>query len=439
MSCVGQGKYLIKVFGCQMSFHDAEMLSGLLDEAGYQEVSDPSDADVIIFQTCCVREGAERRIYGQIDELRALKRSRPNLIIGMSGCLAEKDKEAALERCPHLDFVLGTQRLGDLPEILMALAEERQGIVSVGEGTNLSPLPISRSKGVRAYVNIAYGCNNFCSYCIVPYVRGRERSRMPGDVLAEVRAAVAEGFPEVMLLGQNVNTYGRDLDERVDFVALLQAVDKVEGLQRIRYMTSHPRDFTEKMIWAVKETDKVCEHFHLPIQAGSDRVLEWMNRGYTTQHYLSLVDKVRSIVPNASITTDIIVGFPGEEEPDFQSTLDLVQTVQFDAAYTFVYSPREGTAAAIMPGQVTTEEKKERLSRLNALQAGISRRRNEALLGETVEVLVEGESKNNAQVLTGRTRTNKLVHFVGPKGLTGRLVKVNVVRAHTWTLDGVLI
>lgn len=436
---MAQGKYLLKVSGCQMSFHDAEILGGLLQGAGYTATEDPAEADVIIFQTCCVRETAERKIYGQINELRGLKRKKPDLIIGLTGCLAQKDRENALKRCPHLDFVLGTQRLGDLPEVLAGLAEARQGIVDVDEEANLEGLPIARGEGVRAYINVTYGCNNFCSYCIVPYVRGREKSRPPEIVLAEVREAVAEGYKEVMLLGQNVNTYGRDLGESVTFAGLLRAVNKVEGLSRIRYMTSHPRDFTEEMIRAVQESDKVCEHFHLPLQAGSDRVLARMNRGYTRSHYLDLIEKVRSLVPGASITTDLIVGFPGETEEDFQATLEIVEKIRFDAAYTFMFSPREGTVAATLPDQVPAAVKKERLSRLNAVQNAISRELNESLVGKTVEVLVEGPSKSNPSFLAGRTRTNKLVHFAGPETLSGQLVPVRIRRAFTWTLQGTLV
>lgn len=433
-----QGKYLLKVAGCQMSFHDAEVLSGLLRRAGYTETTDTAEADVIIFQTCCVRERAERKIYGQINELGRLKRNKPDLIIGMAGCLAQKDKEKVLERCPQVDFVLGTQRLGDLPGILAALREGSSGIVAVEEEGNLEGLPLKRAEGVRAYVNVSYGCNNFCTYCIVPYVRGPERSRRPEAVLAEVEEAVREGYPEVMLLGQNVNTYGRDLDGPISFAWLLRAVDKVDGLVRVRYTTSHPRDFTEDIIRAVKDTEKVCEHFHLPLQAGSDRILARMNRGYTAEHYLRLIEKIRSLIPEASITTDLIVGFPGETEEDFQATLDMVEKVRFDAAYTFMFSPREGTAAATLPEQIPLATKKERLSRLNALQERISREQNEPLVGKTVEVLVEGPSKNTPCMLTGRTRTNKLVHFPGPENLRGKLVLVHVERASTWTLQGVL-
>lgn len=436
---MARGKFLLKVAGCQMSFHDAEVLAGLLKQAGYTEAAAPAEADVIVFQTCCVRETAERKLYGQVNELRGLKREKPGLIVGLAGCLAQKDREKALQRCPHLDFVLGTQRLGDLPQILAALRDGCQGIVDVDEGANLEGLPIARAEGVRAYVNISYGCNNFCTYCIVPYVRGPEKSRPPAAVLAEVEEAAQAGYREVMLLGQNVNTYGRDLEEPTDFAALLRRVDKVPQLARIRYMTSHPRDFTEEMIRAVRETEKVCEHFHLPLQAGSNRILAAMNRGYTRERYLELVAKVRSLVPGASITTDLIVGFPGETEEDFQATLDMVERVRFDAAYTFIFSPREGTRAATLPGQVTAAVKKERLARLNALQNRISRELNEALVGRVVEILVEGPSKNNPDRLAGRTRTNKLVHFTGPASLRGEQVKVRIKRAFTWTLDGDLV
>ncbi|HHY92093.1 MAG TPA: tRNA (N6-isopentenyl adenosine(37)-C2)-methylthiotransferase MiaB [Firmicutes bacterium] len=422
-----------------MSFHDAEILGGLLEQAGYTKTAAPTEADVIIFQTCCVRETAERKIYGQVKEWSRLKREKPDLIIGLSGCLAQKDREQALEECPHLDFVLGTERLGDLPALLAALKKGRSGIVAVDDEPRPEGLPLERADGVRAYVNISYGCNNFCAYCIVPYVRGPERSRAPAAVLAEVEEAARQGYREVMLLGQNVNTYGRDLDNAVDFAALLRRVDKVPGIERIRYMTSHPRDFTAETIRAVRETEKVCEHFHLPLQAGSDEILQKMNRGYTRRHYLTLVDQVRSLVPEASITTDLIVGFPGETEADFEATLDMVEQVHFDAAYTFMFSPREGTRAATLPAQVPAAVKKDRLARLNAVQNRISRELNERLVGQVVEVLVEGPSKHDPERLAGRTRTNKLVHFPGPVELTGELVQVRIERAYTWTLTGRLV
>ncbi|MGB9859462.1 MAG: tRNA (N6-isopentenyl adenosine(37)-C2)-methylthiotransferase MiaB, partial [Moorellaceae bacterium] len=298
---------------------------------------------------------------------------------------------------------------------------------------------VKRTGGVKALVTISYGCNNFCSYCIVPYVRGRERSRRPEDIMREIKSLVAEGVLEVMLLGQNVNSYGRDLEGRMSFGKLLEMVNGIEGLRRIRYMTSHPRDFTQELIETLSRLDKVCEHVHLPVQAGSNKVLRLMNRGYTREEYLALVDNLRQHIPGVSLTTDIIVGFPGETEEDFADTLDLVERVQFDNAFTFMYSPRRGTTAATLPGQVPVEIKKERLRRLMELQYRISREKNEALVGQEVEVLVEGLSENDATKLCGRTRTNKLVIFSGPESIIGKFVSVKITVAQTWLLKGEVV
>lgn len=430
------GKYLLKVSGCQMSFHDAEILAGQLQQAGYIPTRNETEADVIIFQTCCVRETAERKIYGQINQLKAIKKNKPDLIIGMTGCLAQKDQDRVFELCPHVDFVLGTNRLGELRSIIKALSTERHKIIDASPEGELEHLPQARAKGVRAYVNITYGCNNFCSYCIVPYVRGPERSRQPEAIVDEVREAIANGYKEIMLLGQNVNTYGRDLKGKNNFVKLLQTLDQLPGLARIRYMTSHPRDFTEDMIRTIKDSRAVCEHFHLPIQSGSNRILSLMNRGYTREHYFSLIKSIRTLIPEASITTDLIVGFPGEKDEDFEATIDLVKKVQFDAAYTFIFSPREGTKAATMPEQIPSKLKKERLRHLNAVQNHISRNINQTLVGQDMEILVEGPSKNNPNTLSGRTRTNKLVHFSSPENLVGQLITARITRAFTWTLHG---
>lgn len=439
MESMTTGKFLLKVSGCQMSFRDAETLAGQLQQAGYTATDSETNADVIIFQTCCVRDTAERKIYGQINQLKALKKERPDLIIGMTGCLAQKDQNKVLKLCPHVDFVLGTQRLGELAQVLANLSTNRHRIVDTQEDGNLESLPLVRAKGVRAYVNITYGCSNFCTYCIVPYVRGPERSREPEAIITEVKEAITSGYKEIMLLGQNVNTYGKDLDGKTDFVNLLQTLDNLPGLSRVRYMTSHPRDFTNDMIRAVRDSGTVCEHFHLPIQSGSNRILSLMNRGYTREYYLDLVKTIKTLVPEASITTDFIVGFPGETDEDFADTLDLLEKARFDAAYTFIFSPRQGTKAATLPKQVPSRVKKERLSRLNAVQSRVSRDINQSLLGKKVQILVEGPSKNNPEKLSGRTRTNKLVHFSGSQELIGQLVTVCIKRAFTWTLHGELL
>ena len=346
-----------------------------------------------------------------------------------------------LDQGPHVDFVFGTHNIQELPELISKAAALSEPLVQVWEEGQvpLVDLPAQREGKLKAYVTITYGCTNFCTYCIVPYVRGKERSRPPQDIIQEVTELAQEGYKEVTLLGQNVNTYGRDLGKGVSFAQLLREVNQVEGIQRIRYTTSHPRDFTAEIIAAVRDCDKVCEHFHLPIQAGSNRILQRMNRGYTREEYLQLVERIREEVPDCSITTDIIVGFPGEEEEDFAATLDIVRQVRFDNAFTFVFSPRSGTPAAKMKEQVPEDVKKERLNRLMELQDRISRDINEELRGKELEVLVEGTSKKEEKILTSRTRTNKLVLFPGEEDLMGELVTVRITRPQTWNLYGELV
>ncbi|HHW92736.1 MAG TPA: tRNA (N6-isopentenyl adenosine(37)-C2)-methylthiotransferase MiaB [Firmicutes bacterium] len=439
---IGKGKkYYIRTYGCQMNERDSETLAGILADLGYMRAASEEEADLIIFNTCCVRETAERKIYGRLNELRPLKSKRPDLLIGVGGCMAQKDKERVLAKAPHVDFVFGTHNIQELPQLISRAAAVPEPIVQVWEESQASllELPTQREGKLKAFVTITYGCTNFCTYCIVPYVRGKERSRSPQDIIKEVTQLAQDGYKEVTLLGQNVNTYGRDLGTGISFAQLLRAVNQVAGIRRIRYTTSHPRDFSDEIIEAVRDCAKVCEHFHLPIQSGSNRILERMNRGYTREDYLDLVKRIREKVPNNSITTDIIVGFPGEEEEDFAATLDLVRQVGFDNAFTFVFSPRSGTPAASMMEQVPEGVKKERLNRLMDLQDRISRDINEKLRGKEVEVLVEGTSKKEESFLTGRTRTNKLVLFPGEEKLIGELVTVRITRPQTWNLYGELV
>ncbi|GAW91499.1 tRNA (N6-isopentenyl adenosine(37)-C2)-methylthiotransferase MiaB [Calderihabitans maritimus] len=432
-------KYFIETWGCQMNERDTETIAGLLEEMGYSP-GKKDEADVIILNTCCVREKAEQKVYGEIGHLRHLKSKNPNLVIGICGCMAQQEEvaEKMRQRFPHIDLIFGTHNIHQLPRLLERARKFNEVQVEIWEreGEIIEHLPARRADKFKAYVSVTYGCNNFCTYCIVPYVRGRERSRLPEDILKEIKDLVEQGTVEVMLLGQNVNSYGKDLDKEIDFADLLQMVDEVKGLRRIRYMTSHPRDFTDKLIATIAASDHVCEHFHLPVQAGSNDVLQKMNRGYTREQYMELVEKIRRQVPGASITTDIIVGFPGETEEDFQDTLDLVKKVQFDAAFTFLYSPRKGTVAAKMPDQIPDEVKKERFQRLLELQNSISLASNKRLVGSTVEVLVEGKSKTNPHKLSGRTRTNKVVIFEGPEEIIGKFVPIKITEAKTWNLEG---
>ena len=431
-------KYHIITYGCQMNENDSERLAGQLRGLGYSSTDQIEQADLILINTCCVRESAEKKIYGKIGELKRLKTVNPNLIIGVTGCLSQKDRDKIFTKAPHVDLVMGTHNVHQLTDLIKEISQSRDRVLAVwDQAERLAPdVPTVRKSQVSAWVPIMYGCNNFCTYCIVPYVRGRERSRPLADILAEVRQLGTEGFKEITLLGQNVNSYGRDGEETIDFADLLAAVDKVETIARIRYMTSHPRDMNAKVIAVIKHGQRICEHFHLPVQSGSDIVLQRMNRGYTTEYYRKLVEKIRSEIPHASITTDIIVGFPGETDELFMQTLDFVRSIRFDAAYTFLYSPRSGTPAATMPDQVPLAIKKQRLQQLMAVQNEISLAINEALIGQTVEVLVEGPSKNDPDKMMGRTRTNKIVLWNRGKEQIGQLISVRVLKAQTWLLKG---
>lgn len=425
-----------------MNVHDSEKIAGLLETLGYEKAESETDADLLLFNTCCVRENPERKVLGRLGALRELKRKRPGLIVGVCGCMVQVPSTRATleERFPQVDLVFGTHNLHELPAYLERVRRGERVIEVWEEGSEpVEGTPARRDHPFHAWVNITFGCDNACSYCIVPKVRGRCRSRQADRILAEVEGLVREGVREVTLLGQNVNAYGQDLPGSPDFAGLLRRVDAVEGLWRIRFTTSHPKDMSESLIAALGEVGKVCEHLHLPLQSGSTSVLARMNRGYTAEHYLTLVKKIRAQVPEIALTTDLIVGFPGETEEEFSETLDLVRRIGFDAAFTFVYSPRPGTPAAELPGQVEPEVKRDRITRLIALQEECSAERNRALAGRRVEVLVEGPSKTDPAVLSGRTRTNKLVHFPGAPELAGTLVWVEIDDTHPWTLYGKVV
>ncbi|MDW7652079.1 MAG: tRNA (N6-isopentenyl adenosine(37)-C2)-methylthiotransferase MiaB [Bacillota bacterium] len=432
--------YTMTVFGCQMNERDAETLRGFLDEIGYEETDKPEAADLVIMNTCAVRRKAEEKVFGRIGRLGQLKAKRPGMMIAICGCMVQQEAVAKKikKNYPFVDLIFGTHNIAAFPELLQRAAESDEPVLDLWEeaGEVVEGLPVTRQDGIKAWVNITYGCNNFCSYCIVPYVRGRERSRLPGDIVSEIAGLASRGFQEVTLLGQNVNSYGKDLAESVDFSDLLARVDRETGINRIRFMTSHPRDFTEKLAKTIAQGTGICEHVHLPIQAGSNRILDLMNRGYTREHYLELVDTLRKHVPGCALSTDLIVGFPGETDEDFRDTLELVDRVGYDSAFTFLYSKRSGTPAAKMPGQVPNEVKKERFQKLLEIQNKWSLYHNEALVGRTVEVLVEGPSKTDPGVLTGRTRTMKTVNFTGESIKAGDLVDVQVTDARTWSLMG---
>lgn len=425
-----------------MNLNDSERLAGQLRTIGYEITENMEQADIILINTCCVRESAEKKIYGKIGELKRLKLINPNLIIGVVGCMAQKDKDKILKKFPHVNLVMGTHNTHQLVELIAKLEESREPVLAVwDQAQRLAPdVPTVRKGKISAWVPIMYGCNNFCTYCIVPYVRGRERSRPLEHIINEIQQLGQDGFKEITLLGQNVNSYGKDSEEQVDFADLLHAADQVDTIARIRYMTSHPRDMNDKVIETIKNSKRICEHFHLPVQAGSDAILESMNRGYATRYYRQLVAKIRQAVPGASLTTDLIVGFPGETEDQFQETLEFLKTVRYDAAYTFIYSQRSGTPAARYPDQVPLPTKKARLNQLMTVQNEISLAINEQLVGKSMEVLVEGPSKNDDNTLMGRTRTNKIVLWP-KKGQeqAGDLVHIQIDTAQTWVLKGRLI
>jgi len=409
-------RYLIRTFGCQMNEHDSERIGGVLMADGMTPTDDPGDARVIVLNTCAIRENADNKLYGNLGHLKPLKDRRPDLRIVVAGCLAQKDQGEIQRRAPWVDVVVGTHALPHLLDLLNR-AETDGPQMDVQEYTDLFPsaLPAARGDGVRAWVSIATGCDNACTFCIVPFVRGAQRSRAMGDILAEVQGLAAGGVVEVTLLGQNVNTYGRDVtvpdsSRRPLFADLLRMVNQVDGIERIRFTSPHPHDFTPDVIEAMATSDKVCEHIHFPLQSGSDRVLKAMQRSYRRGRYLSWLDRIREAIPAIAVSTDIIVGFPGETEEDFADTLDAVERARFDSAYTFQYSPRPGTRAATMPDQVPKEVVQERFDRLVALQTEITAERNRRQVGERLEVLVEGDGKR-AGSTQSRTRTNRIVHL----------------------------
>ena len=431
----------IGVYGCQMNISDAERMEGQLATLGYERTEDIARADLILLNTCCVRETAEDKVYGKIGEIKHIKRANPALIFGITGCMAQKEGEALIRRAPHIDFVLGTNKVHELKATVRRLESARRGpVVDVllGDAPLPENVPIERTGRLSAWVPIMYGCNNFCTYCIVPYVRGREHSRRPEDVVREVEEAAAQGFKEITLLGQNVNSYGKD-HKLASFAELLLMVDAVKGVERVRYMTSHPKDLSDAVIDAVRQGRHICPHFHLPVQHGSDRILRAMNRVYRKDAYRSLVERIRAAVPDASLTTDLIVGFPGETEEDFEELLDFLREIRYDAAYTFLYSKRSGTPAATMEEQVEDSVKKERLHRLMEVQNEISLEKNAALKGTVQEVLAEGPSRTDEDVWTGRTGTNKIVLWRKKSQETeGDIVRVRITQPQTWVLKGEL-
>jgi tRNA-2-methylthio-N6-dimethylallyladenosine synthase len=434
-------KIYVQTFGCQMNVHDSEQMIKLLKDHGYQPTREPKSADLIIVNTCSIREKADQKAYSQLGRYRGLKRKKPGLILGVSGCLAQQLGGEFFKKIPDLDFVLGTHNIHRLPFVLKTVERTGSSLVETAfhetvPSTGIVTIP---EKGtVTAFVTIMQGCNNFCAFCVVPYLRGAEESRKFGDIMAEIRMLAASGTKEVTLLGQNVNSYGKTLGNGHNFALLLRAIGEVDGIERIRFTTSHPRDLSEDIIRCFAEVEKVCEHIHLPVQSGSDRILERMNRYYKRDDYLAKVEKLREACPHISITSDMIVGFPGETEADFRATLDLMEKVRFDSLFSFKFSERPGTAASLLEGKVPVEEKGLRLRELQALQDEHTLRKNIACVGRKEAVLVEGYSKQDRREFTGRTRTNRIVNFGSRENCLGRTVAVHISAAYQHSLRGEL-
>lgn len=425
-----------------MNEHDTEVLCGMLESMGFIPADDYRDSDLLVVNTCAVRKKAEDKVTGLIGELIAWKKKRKGRLLAVGGCMIQQKEVADYfrQKFRHVDILFGTHSLPHFPRLMKKAELSGETVVDTNEEhVDREGLPIARKNRYQAWVPVIYGCNNFCSYCVVPYVRGRERSRPMEEIITEVENLASEGCKEITLLGQNVNAYGKDMHGKGSFSTLLEELNKVDGLKRIRFMTSHPRDFDERIISVIAYSENICKHFHLPIQSGSDHILSMMNRGYTRTGYRDLINNIRGIISDASITTDFIVGFPGETDEDFKYTMDLLDEIKFDAAYTFLYSERRGTPALRIEEKVPPEVKKERITRLIKKQQDIGYEINQKLVGSVEEVLVEGPSKNDPGKITGRTGTNKLVHFEAYDIEEGDLCHIKITRAKTWHLSGELV
>ena len=420
----------IATFGCQMNARDSEKLAGVLERIGYVETED-ENADFVIYNTCTVRENANQRVYGRLGYLHSLKKKNPHMMIALCGCMMQEPQvvEKLKKSYSFVNLIFGTHNIYKFAELVVSALLSDRMVIDIWKDTDkiVEDLPVERKYPFKSGVNIMFGCNNFCSYCIVPYVRGRERSRNPKDIIREIERLVADGVVEVMLLGQNVNSYGKNLEEPMTFAQLLQEVEKIEGLERIRFMTSHPKDLSDELIEVMKNSKKICRHIHLPLQSGSSRILKLMNRRYDKEKYLDLVRKIREAMPDISLTTDIIVGFPGETEEDFLETMDVVEKVRYDSAFTFIYSKRTGTPAAVMEDQVPEDVVKDRFDRLLKKVQEIGREMSSRDTGTVQEVLVEEQNSQDPHLVTGRLSNNLLVHFPGDVSLIGQLCKVELL------------
>ena len=422
--------FCVTTFGCQMNARDSEKLAGILEQIGYVEEPEEEKADFVIYNTCTVRENANQRVYGRLGQLGRIKKKNPHMMIALCGCMMQEPHVVEKLKTSYrfVDLIFGTHNIYKFAELLATRMESGRMVIDIWKDTDkiVEDLPVERKYPFKSGVNIMFGCNNFCSYCIVPYVRGRERSRDPKAIVREIERLVADGVVEVMLLGQNVNSYGKTLEQPITFAELLKEIEKIEGLERIRFMTSHPKDLSDELIEVMRRSKKICRHLHLPVQSGSSHILQKMNRRYTKEQYLALVDKIKAAVPDISLTTDIIVGFPGETEEDFQETLDVVRKVRYDSAFTFIYSKRSGTPAAVMEDQVPEDVVKDRFNRLLAEVQKISAEVCAVHQGTVQEVLVECRNDHDEHLMTGRMSNNLLVHFPGDESLIGKLVNVRL-------------
>jgi tRNA-2-methylthio-N6-dimethylallyladenosine synthase len=434
-------KFFIKTMGCQMNVHDSEKIAGIFSESGYDQSEESKKADVIVLNTCSIRQKAEQKFYSELGRLKKAKEHNPNLKIAVAGCIAQQEGSKLFKKFPYVDFIFGPDNIDNLQNWITKVSRN-SGTVRHKEALKANPdyhtkeLPIKREGRVRAWVSIMYGCDNFCAYCVVPFTRGRERSRPLRDIQKEVERLAKEGFKEVMLLGQNVNSYGKGLNEKTDFPDLLNLVHVTEGVERIRFVTSHPKDLSERLITVIQKLPKVCEHIHLPLQSGSDNVLTMMHRRYLYKEYKEKVDMLREAFPDIAITTDIITGFPGESDDDFKCTMDALSEIEFDGIFAFKYSKRPNTRALSLPGHLDEEIKSERLDRVSNLQEAITYKKNKAIEGEIHEVLVESVSETDNDKLTGRTRGNKIVNFYGDERYTGKLITVKILEAKRHSLYG---
>jgi len=437
-----QPKVFIKTFGCQMNVNDSEYMIGQLEQLDYSQTRDIFKADLVLLNTCCVRAKVEQKIYSLIGKIKEIKENKPDVILGICGCMAQKEKENIFRRAPHVDLIIGPSEVNNLKEIISRINSNKKQSIFCNNTTyfSLKNIPVKRESKISAWIQIMRGCNNYCSYCVVPYTRGPEQSRGASEILSEINDLAKNNYKEIFLLGQNVNSYGNDLTQPFAFSKLLELINNVNGIERIRFTTSHPKDFSFDLIETIKKCNKICNHIHLPIQSGSSKILKMMNRKYDFDYYKNIIKEIRNKIANIAITTDIMVGFPGETEDDFLDTLRAFKEIEFDEAYTFIYSNRENAIASLLPEQIPLQLKKERLWKLIDLQKEISAKINQKLEGKIFVVLVDKKSKKNIEnQFSGRTGTNKTVVFTSKQDLLGKCVKVKIIKSSAWTLYGDLI